>query len=74
MAKITKLKHSKTGEVLYPVTITDCILDSNGNPLGIGDNVTIPDNFTTNVSIKRLTQEEYDALTTKDSNTLYIIV
>lgn len=61
--------------------ITSCIFDGNVsiknatiNGATIGNNVNIPDNFTTNVSIKRLTQEQYDDLKTKDSNTLYIIV
>lgn len=47
-----------------------------GNNTVIGDNVTIPNNFDSSnfASVVQLTQDEYDALTTKNPRTLYCII
>lgn len=65
------------GETIYPITYDECVYDTNG--VSMCEKYATKDelnNINTQLDGKTIwtgTQAEYDAITTKDSNTLYFV-
>lgn len=64
MASIKTLKDS-TDETIYPQTLTKAVLDLN--------NQTLDNLLASKAKIQIISQENYDALSSYDLNTIYII-